>query len=279
LKKLTSFLALICSFFISFGGISPAFAQDAIPQVSDAIKPIPTPTLTPRPVPTPPVFSVTNFYNNPNNQTEGVKVYTDTGFDVIIPNPQQQDQLPATLQEFNVFYPRFLQRLQRQNGINGSFTRGRFDFQSAVAETVGDELFEINAPLNGRIFSVVAGLPTSQCPVKIEDTQIAFYDKLTEALEKANDLAKQGYLVYVSPSIKLTTDAFGKIFYDSNGNKKVDPNCFIVSGATEKVTVDYRDIFPLLPPRLQQPARQAPFVFAPKRTSQFIYLVNARKNQ
>jgi hypothetical protein len=276
LKKLTSFLALILSFFICLGGVNPAFAQTTN---NESLKEAPTvKPILPRPVPTPPVYSVTNFYNNPGNQAEGVKVYTNTGFDVIIPNPNQQDQLPEKLRDFTTFYANFLRELRYKNGINGSFTKGRFDFQSAVAQASGDELFEIDAPLGGRLYSVVAGLPDTQCPLKIADTQIAFYDDAVEAIEKAKDLASNKYLVYVSPSDKLTVDAFGKIFYDKNGKKKLDPNCFIVSGATEKVTVDYRDIFFLLPPRLQQPARQAPFVFAPKPTSQFIYLVNARKN-
>ncbi|HLP89515.1 MAG TPA: hypothetical protein VK184_13100 [Nostocaceae cyanobacterium] len=266
MKKLTSFLAIIFSFLICFSSVSPAFAQTTLGSQS----------LTTQTTTNPPVFSLTNFYSNPDNQAEGVKVYNQLGYDVIIPN--QPTQLPPTLSEFNETFPKILQQQQLKNGINGSFTKGRFDFQAAVAQAAGDELFEINAPLNGRLFTVVAGLPASECPLKIADTQIAFYDTVKEALVKANELSNNKYLVYVSPSIKLTTETFGKIFYDSNGNQKIDPNCFIVSGATEKATVDYRDIFFLLPPRLQQPAKLAPFVFSPKPTSPFIYLVNARKN-
>jgi len=165
-----------------------------------------------------------------------------------------------------------------KNGINGSFTEGWFDFKDAHGRPYqSGTLFTISAYEGSRIYSVVAGRPSSECPLNIEETTIAFFDNVSGAESKAEKLDKQGYLVYVSPSDNLTIKAFSKLFYDSaTGKKKTNSACFLVSGATQKVTADFSQVFSLLPYKLHQPARQSPFEFAP-RDGQFIYLVNARK--
>jgi hypothetical protein len=261
MRKLTSFLAAILSFVVCLGGVSPALAQQA---------------------PQPASRGITTLYVTPEQQAEGVKVYGNIlKYDVAIPNPDLSAMLPENLSDFPAAYQQVLEQGRKNNGINGSFTEGWFDFQGATAVTPGtNTLFTIDASRDSRddrIYTVVAGKPSSQCPLNIQETAIAFFDNVGAAESKANELDANGYLVYVSPSDNLTIKAFSQLFYDqATGKKKTNSACFLVSGATEKVTTDFRQIFPLLPPALQQPARQAPFQYFP-RTGNFIYLVNARK--
>ncbi|ALB41975.1 MAG: hypothetical protein HEQ13_05325 [Dolichospermum sp. DEX189] len=258
MRKLTSFLAAILSFVVCLGGVSPALAQQA---------------------PQPASRGITTLYITPEQQAQGVNVYGDIlKYDVAIPNPDLSAMLPENLSDFPAAYQQVLEQGRKNNGINGSFTEGWFDFQGATAVTPGtNTLFTIDASRDGRIYTVVAGRPSSQCPLNIKETAIAFFDNVGAAESKANELDANGYLVYVSPSDNLTIKAFSQLFYDqATGKKKTNSACFLVSGATEKVTTDFTRIFPLLPPQLQQYARQAPFEFSP-RVGKFIYLVNARK--
>jgi hypothetical protein len=258
MRKLTSFLAAILSFVVCLGGVSPALAQQA---------------------PQPPSRGITTLYVTPEQQVEGVKVYGNIlKYDVAIPNPDLSAYLPDNVKDFPAAYQPILEQGRKNNGTNGSFTEGWFDFQAAGAVTPGtNTLFTIDAPLNGRIYTVVAGKPSSQCPLNIQETAIAFFDNVKAAESKANELDGKGYLVYVSSVDNLTIKAFSELFYDKDtGKKKTNSDCFLVSGATEKVTTDFSQIFSLLPPKLQGPARQAPFEFSP-RVGEFIYLVNARK--
>ena len=48
--------------------------------------------------------------------------------------------------------------------------------------------FTIQAPNDGRIYTVVAGKPLSECPLNIEETTIAFFDNVPEAESKAEEL-------------------------------------------------------------------------------------------
>jgi len=256
-KKLTYFLAAVLSFVMCLGGLSPALAQQ---------------------LPEPASRGTTTFYFTPEQQKQGVQVFKQLGYDVAIPNPDLSAMLPENLSDFPAVYQQVLVDSRKKNGTNGSFTEGWFDFQLATAGTPGtNKLFTITAPLNGRLYSVVAGLPSSQCPLKIQSTVVAFFDDEAKAAEEAGELDKVGYLVYVSPVDQLTIKAFSQLFYDqTTGKKKTNPDCFLVSGATENVKVDFREIFYLLPPSLQQPAKQQPFEYDPK-VGNFIYLVNARK--
>ncbi|MBD2151696.1 hypothetical protein H6F44_16435 [Pseudanabaena sp. FACHB-1277] len=260
MKKLATFLAVVLSFVLCLGGVNPAFAQQATQPKSRGI---------------------TTFYVTPQQQAEGVNVYHDIlKYDVAIPNIDLSAVLPEDLTDFPAAYKQVLEASRQKNGVNGSFTEGWFDFQGASAVVPGtNTLFavDVNSPQD-RIYSVVAGLPASQCPVKIANTQIAFFDSVVDADSKAKELDSRGYLVYISPVDDLTIKAFSQIFYDqTTGKKKTDSNCFLVSGATEKVTTDFKKIFTLLPPKLQQPARQQPFEFEP-RVGDSIFLVNARKD-
>jgi len=263
-KKITSFLAAILSFIICLSGVSPAFAQDISQSTS---------------IPQPASRAITTFYLIPEQQAQGVQIYQQLKYDVAIPNPDLSAVLPENVQDFPAVYQQFLAEGRKKNGINGSFTEGLFDFQASTAVIPGtNTLFTIKDPLGSRIYSVVAGLPVAnQCPLKINSTQIAFFDKQSDAEAKAVELDSKGFLVYVSPKDDLTIKAFSQLFYDpATGKKKTNKDCFLVSGATEGVIVDFQKIFPLLPPSLQQSARQAPFQYVP-RVGNFIYLVNARK--
>jgi hypothetical protein len=218
----------------------------------------------------------------PEQQAQGVDVYGNIlKYDVAIPNPDLSAMLPENLSDFPAAYQPFLEQGRKNNGINGSFTEGWFDFQGATAVTPGtNTLFTIDAirdSRDDRIYTVVAGRPSSQCPLNIQETAIAFFDNEKAAASRANDLDASGYLVYVSPVDNLTIKAFSQLFYDqATGKKKTNSACFLVSGATEQVTTDFTSIFFLLPPKLQRDARQSPFQFFP-RFGNFIYLVNARK--
>jgi hypothetical protein len=259
MKKLATFLAVVLSFVLCLGGVNPAFAQQATQ---------------------PPTRGITTFYITPEQQAQGVEVYRDIlKYDVAIPNLDLSAVLPENLTDFPAAYKQVLETSRQKNGVNGSFTEGWFDFQAASAvEPRTNTLFTINAPSRGRIYSVVAGLPSSECLVTIAKTEMAFFDDVKDAESKASELDAQGYLVYVSPVDDLTIKAFSQIFYDqTTGKKKTDSNCFLVSGATENVKTDFTKIFDLLPPQLQRPSRQQPFEFNP-RFGNSIFLVNARKD-
>lgn len=257
MKKLTSFLAAILGFVICLGGVNPALAQQ---------------------LPQPASRGITTFYITPEQKGRGVETYQQLNYDVAIPNPDLSAFLPENVKDFPAAYQPILEKGRKDNGTNGSFTEGWFDFQAASAVIPGtNTLFTINAPLNGRIYSVVAGKPSSQCPLNIQETAIAFFDNVKAAESKANELDGKGYLVYVSPLDNLTIKALSQLFYDqATGQKKTNSACFLVSGATETVTTDFSQIFFLLPPKLQQDASRTPLQFFP-RVRNVIYLVNSRK--
>jgi hypothetical protein len=260
MKKLTSFLAAILSFsfVVCLGLVSPALVQE---------------------LPEPASRGITTFYATPQQQDEGVKVYRDIlKYDVAIPNRDLSKLFPENVRDFPAAYKPILEHGQRKNGTNGSFTEGWFDFAFATAATPGtNTLFAAAAPPDGRIYSVVAGLPADQCPLKINTTEVDLFDNVEEAKKRAVELDGKGFFVYVSPDDNLTIKAFSKLFYDQDtGIKKKNPKCFLVSGATEKVTTDFTKIFSLLPPALQSPAHDRPFEFSPK-VGNSIYLANARK--
>ncbi|MCC3475850.1 MULTISPECIES: hypothetical protein [unclassified Microcoleus] len=255
MKKLTSFLAAILSFVVCLGGVSPALAQE---------------------LPQPASRGITTFYATENEQKAGVRFYENMGYVIAIPNDQISG-LPQKVGEFEKFFRPILENGRTQNGTNGSFTEGGFDFRASIPVTSGtDERFDVIAPRDNRIYSVVAGLPASLCPLKIDTTEVDFFLNVEEAKTRAGELDNKGFLVYVSPKDDLTIKAFSKLFYDESGNLKTDNNCFLVSGASQKIQTDFRKISHLLPPSLQQQARQKPFTYLPK-SGEFIYLVNARK--
>ncbi len=58
----------------------------------------------------------------------------------------------------------------------------------------------------------------------------------------------------------------------------------LISKTSQKITVNFQDIFTFLPPDLQQPAWETPFVLFPKpfvlfpKLGKNLYIVNARES-
>jgi hypothetical protein len=128
-------------------------------------------------------------------------------------------------------------------------------------------------PETSKLYAVVAGNPKlNTCPIEVQETQIAFFNQKDDADTKAQVLSDEGYLVYVTSNAVVQKEAIDKLM-----KLNCQPNAqgVVVNGKTQKVTVDFTDIFNLLPQNLQQPAKNSPFVYSPKGDS--IYLVNARK--
>ncbi|MBD2255104.1 hypothetical protein [Nostoc parmelioides] len=252
MKKLTCFLAAILSFVVWLGGLSPALAQSS----------------------SKPALGVTTLYMNADQQKQGYAVYHDIlQYAVAIPAQQlsQGVPIPQTKEEFQKLLPGLVEKIG-----DGSVTRAWFDFQAARAETIGNELFSVNALPGGKIYTVVAGDPQLSCPVQIKDTQIAFFTDVNQAIRKAKELDSRNYLVYVSPSKELSAKAL-EALYDRYQSSQNNTDCFIIDGSTQKITADFQNIFAYLPPRLQQEARHQPFVFTPRR-GDYLYFVNARQS-
>lgn len=225
---------------------------------------------------------LTSFYDNRAAQKSKIEVLSNLGASIAV--PFVKDSLPANFASLSDS-----ELIEQLKSIpiddlitalgDGAFQQGVFDFEQAQAVipgtdtsfTVTGELAADNGSLTvGKLYSVVAGKPNlSACPVSIEDTQIAFFDEASEADAKAAELAHEGYLVYVTGNRAVQKAAVKKL---------LDLGCVFVNGVTKKVTVDFRDIFYLLPSRtssLQQITREYPLVYLPKTDS--IYLVNSRK--
>jgi hypothetical protein len=152
---------------------------------------------------------------------------------------------------------------------DGSFQQAVLDFQQVVPLIPGTaQYFSFTAPLGtDKLYSVVAGKPdVTSCPLQIDDTQVAFFTTEKEAIEKAEKLMAEDYLVYVSPDKEAQIAAVEAL---------LKLGCCSINGLTKKATVNFEDIYYLLPNDLQQPARQQPFIYSPE--GDFIYLVNARK--
>ena len=252
LKKLTCILATALSVVVWFSSINSARAE------SSTVKP---------------AIGITSLYNNKDLQTRKAQIFSNVlKYTVATPFELPPGiQIPPTKEEFDkTVVPSLVSALG-----DGSVTEAWLDFQGVKAATAGNQLFTIDAPIGEKLYTVVAGKPLQQCPIQIEDTQIAYFTEEHEAVQKASQLDQAGYLVYVSPVKELREKVLDAL-YDryTQGNK--ESGCFLVNGATKKITVDLKDIYGLLPPDLQQPARQEPFVFTPKG-SDFLYVVNARK--
>jgi hypothetical protein len=259
LKKLAHILAIVLSFVLLFGGVTPALAQTTTEDLG-----------------------TTTIYNTKEAQEREVKVFQDAGYAIAAPFELPENiMIPPTKEEFDT---KVVPSLVKALG-DGSVTKAWLDFQGLESTTAGGRLFSVKAPLGQKIYSVVAGKPLQQCPLEIEDTQIAFFSypkkidgkevsAADQAINKAKELDKEGYVIYVSPSVDLRKKSLDTLYdaYSSGQN----PDCFLVTGETKRVTVDFEEIFNLLPPDLQQPAKETPFVFFPKDPNGFLYVVNAR---
>ncbi|BDI18981.1 hypothetical protein ANSO36C_47830 [Nostoc cf. commune SO-36] len=254
MKKLSRIFIVILTFILWLGGLSPALAD--------------SPAKT--------VLGITSLYNTPEQQKQGVKVYQDIlKYGIATPFALPPNfQIPATKEEFD---EKVVPGLIKILG-DGSVTKAWFDFQAGQAQIATKELFSIDAPLGQKIYSVVAGKPVQQCPLKIEDTQIDFFLDSDKAANRAKELDEQGYFIYVSPVEELRRKVLNGL-YDQYSSGSNNPSCFLVNGTTKKITVDFQDpdIYPLLPPELQSPGKNKPLVFLPKNGNEFLYVVNARQ--
>ncbi|MEH2259524.1 hypothetical protein [Nostoc sp.] len=251
MKKLSHILIIILSFILWLGGLSPALADNKT------------------------VLGVTTLYSTPSEQGQGVTVYKDI-LQYAIATPfslPPNFPIPATKEEFDkTVVPRLVKGLG-----DGSVTKAWFDFQAGEAESTGNQLFSVDAPSGEKLYSVVSGKPLQQCPLEVQDTQINFFLDSDDASKRAKELDAQGYFIYVSPVEELRKKVLDAL-YDQYSSGSKNPSCFLVNGTTKKITVDFQEIYTLLPPQLQQPAREKPLVFLPKNENEFLYVVNARES-
>lgn len=207
----------------------------------------------------------------------------DLGLTSFYPDAASQQTKVNTLEKLNysISVPLNVKDLGEKLG-DGSFQSADLDF-STTQPTIPDTNTRIyfTGPItttNGvaqtsKLYAVVAGKPKlSTCPVEVQETQIAFFNQQDDANAKAQSLSDEGYLVYVTTNAAVQKEAQTKI---KELNCKPNSQGVIVNGKTQKVTVDFTDIFNLLPQNLQGAAKNAPFVYSPQGDS--IYLVNARK--
>lgn len=201
---------------------------------------------------------LTSFYRDARGQENKVGVLSNIGYNVAVPlNVKQLKDLG-----------------------DGGFTQADLDFSTALPTIPKtDRRISFEAPLGStpaaRLYAVVAGIPDpASCPIAVKQTKIVFFDNKKAADEAASQIAKDGFLVYVTTNSDVQKDAMKKI---EELNCKPDASGIIVNGKTKLVSVDFTNIWPLLPEDLQQPAKVSPFVYQPAGGSDSIYLVNARK--
>lgn len=207
----------------------------------------------------------------------------DFGLTSFYPDAASQQKKVDTLKNlnYNISVPLNVEDIKDKLG-DGSFQSADLDFSTTQPTVPGTNTrISFTGPItatNGvaetsKLYAVVAGKPKlNTCPVEVQETQIAFFNQKDDANTKAQALSDEGYLVYVTANTAVQNKAREKII-----ELNCQPNAqgVIVNGKTQKVTVDFTDIFNLLPQNLQQPAKNSPFVYSPKSDS--IYLVNARK--
>ncbi|NER33583.1 MAG: hypothetical protein F6J93_05890 [Oscillatoria sp. SIO1A7] len=196
--------------------------------------------------------SVSTFNNNPEAQLQGIEILKNAGYTVVT---------PLDIKEI-------IENPPDAGSLDGSFQENILNFQQAmplIPRT--NRFFSIADPFGTDLYGVVAGklLAAPSCPIEIEDTQIVFVSTEEKAFEETAELVDQGYLVYVTPDSEAQKEAFITLL--KNG-------CGEINGATRQVTVDFEDVFYLLPRDLQQPARQQPFIYIPE-DGDFIWVVNA----
>lgn len=218
---------------------------------------------------TPQSVGHTSFYRDAVQQAEKVSVLNAIGYQITVPfSLPQPSGAPTKGAGANI------------DAGTGAFTRGEFDFATSTPATAGtDRFFSIEGPKDqsgqpSPLFAVVAGQPIAgTCPVAVQETRISFFDTEADASANAALTASKGYLVYVSPNKKVSQDAIAKIAQQCNGQST---GGLLVSGQTKAVTVDFKDIYSLLPPTLQQTAKANAFVYLPSQGKPFIYVVNGR---
>lgn len=225
------------------------------------------------------LYGLTTFYPNPTQQTEAVISLGGT------------DQNKNTTQYKNPECPAFKSgivipfsnpdtKYLGQCAGDGSFQVGDLDFSASTPAILGTNTRiqlstsprkEGDKIITPKIYAVVAGTAEPKtCPVAITDTQVAFFKTKDEAANISEYLNKKNYIVYVSPNPKVQAESLKNIKCD------VPVGQLLVSGITKKVTVDFRDVYELLPSDLQQTAKNSVFTYTPQKGSDYIYLLNAR---
>jgi hypothetical protein len=201
MKKLTYILSAVLSLVLLFSHLNPVLA-DSTPSTS---------------------LGTTSFYTTQTEQEQEVKVYRDLlKYNIATPLQIPANSIPATKEEFDTKYvPNIVKALG-----DGSVTKAWFDFQGVDSPTAGKQLFTVNAPLGQKIYSVVAGKPLQQCPLEIQDTQISFFLDQNKATQKAEELDKKGYFIYVSPSEELRKKVLDNLYDQYSVGK--NPACFLV---------------------------------------------------
>lgn len=206
----------------------------------------------------------------------------DVGLTSFSINATRQDTQVDNLKKsgFDVAVPLNVKDLSDKLG-DGSFQIADLDFSSSVPSIPDtDKRISFEAPLaapggTSLLYSVVAGIPdATTCPVEIKETKIVFFDDKQKSLDAAAKISDDGYVVYVTGN-KDVQDAARKKIEALN----CQPNAkgIVVNGKTKFVSVDFSEIWPLLPTNLQQPAKAGPFTYKPAAASDAIYLVNGRK--
>jgi hypothetical protein len=205
-----------------------------------------------------PDVGLTSFYSNAQDQIKKVDILKRLDYKVAV--PLKVSELPGL--------------------GDGSFTVADLDFTSAVPSIPNTaKRISFQAPLrsrpSSRLYAVVAGIPDKgACPISVKQTKIVFFDNQQAADKAAATIANNGYLVYVTTNSSVQADAQQKI---KDLNCKPDGSGIIVNGKTKFVSVDFTNIWPLLPNNLQQAAKASPFEYRPAGGTDSIYLVNARK--
>ncbi len=206
----------------------------------------------------------------------------DVGLTSFFTNAGRQDTQVENLKKsgYNVAVPLNVKDLDDQLG-DGGFQIADLDFSSSVPSIPGTaRRIPFEAPLaapgaTSLLYAVVAGIPDQgTCPVSVKETKIAFFDDKQESSDAAAEISKAGYVVYVTVNKDVQEEAKEKI---KALNCQPNAEGVLVNGKTSSVSVDFTDIWPLLPANLKGAAKAGPFQYAPSPSSDAIYLVNGRK--
>jgi hypothetical protein len=208
----------------------------------------------------------------------------DVGLTSFSVNAERQDVQVDNLKKtgYDVAVPLNVKDLNDKLG-DGSFQIADLDFSSSVPSIPKtNKRIGFEAPLaapgtTSLLYSVVAGIPDpTTCPVEIKETKIAFFSDKQKSNDAAAKLSADGYLVYVTGNTDVQDAARKQI---EALNCKPNAQGVVVNGKTKFVSVDFTNIWELLPKDLQQPAKNSPFTYKPSASSDAIYLVNGRQEK
>jgi hypothetical protein len=133
-----------------FGGVDSPLADTT-----------PAPTLAPTRISNPPqaTLGITTIYNTLEQQQKGVIAYDDIlNYGIAVPfKLPPKSQIPASKKLFDKnVVPKLVDALG-----DSSVTKAWFHFQAGNTATAGNKLFTVDAPLGGKLYSVVASWKTA----------------------------------------------------------------------------------------------------------------------